>query len=447
VLDHPTAGDLEGFVRGALPAAQARALIAHLLAGCSRCALALASWAPLLREPAVEPPEKAQGVEDYGGALGRAFAAVGRHGARTLEHEAAVARALALMRRKGVGAVPAWRYSRLAIFEALIAYSWGLRHDDPRKMLLHLQVAACAVPLLAQDGQPADLVADCATRVQAELANALRINDRLLEAEMALGEACNQWPRGTRDPFLAARLHDVRASLLGAQYRYREAVEVLDDLSEIYRDLGDRHLAGRALINQGRLVGLGGDPARALALLEEGLGLIDAVREPGLEVLALHNRIYFLTASGCYHEAFTLLIAHRRRLLDGGGNLGRWKLLDIEAWILASLDHLDLAEALLREARAGSAAAGAAGHAALLTLNLSHVVLRQGRTAEARMLAEEAYVAFQELDISVEAQRAVAIVRDAFAAEIATAALLQGAVDFLRRLEHEPAARFYPNLG
>jgi hypothetical protein len=46
-----------------------------------------------------------------------------------------------------------------------------------------------------------------------------------------------------------------------------------------------------------------------------------------------------------------------------------------------------------------------------------------------------------------EAEKALGVLRDALERQVATAALVQSVVDFLRRVEHSPEARFEARPG
>lgn len=232
----------------------------------------------------------------------------------------------------------------------------------------------------------------------------------------------------------------VLGSYFGSRYRYDEAVQTFGDVAAMYKDLGDRHLQGRALIQQGLYLGYNGSPKQALGLLEEGARKIDPAREPELPGIALHNRLLFLADSGRFQEALSVLM-EQRDLLDRSGGA---KLLAIEGRIYAGLGHLDIAEDFLRQAKACLLEAGDPAHAGLASLDLSALLLRQGRTADGCAEAEQALAFYRDLEIEREARRALALLRDALRSELATSTFVQRVVEFLRGLERRPWLRFWP---
>jgi hypothetical protein len=92
------------------------------------------------------------------------------------------------------------------------------------------------------------------------------------------------------------------------------------------------------------------------------------------------------------------------------------------------------------DVRRGFAEADLRYKAALAGLELSAVHLRQGRPDDARERALEAFAVFARLDIGREVVAALLVLRDAFEQRLATAALLEGVIARLARLEREPAA-------
>ena len=81
---------------------------------------------------------------------------------------------------------------------------------------------------------------------------------------------------------------------LGLLYKVRkfaEADTLLEEVHETYRELGERHLAGRARISQGIYRHYAGNPQDGHRLIEEGLTRIDAQRDPKLAQAAPHQHI------------------------------------------------------------------------------------------------------------------------------------------------------------
>jgi tetratricopeptide (TPR) repeat protein len=438
---HPSRLVLERFLRGELEAEERRSVVEHLLGGCRLCAQEMAPLAAVVLHPDRFPPVAGPDVEEsYDGAIERALAAVRLHGERAPQVKREKAKALDALTRKGAKGLGRLKVGSAATIEAALARGRELRHTDPDQMVYLLGLAAFSAHFLEDEGYAPEQIADTQARTLGEYANALRIVHRYAEADRYLVTAFEQAQDGTGDPWLFARLIDLLGSLFGSKYKYANAVRAFGRLDKVYESLGDRHLAGRALINMGFYAGLGGFPEEALRLLEMGARKVDPAREPALVGIALHNRLLFLAECGEFRKALSLLIEQREIL----GKVGASKLLGIEGRIYAGLGHLDMAKAAFEEGKAQLLGAGDPAHAGLLALDLAALLLRQGRTSEGRAEAEQALSIYRDLQIEREARKALALLGDALRSELVTAAFVERVVDFLLRLEHRPWLRFNP---
>jgi hypothetical protein len=70
--------------------------------------------------------------------------------------------------------------------------------------------------------------------------------------------------------------------------------------------------------------------------------------------------------------------------------------------------------------------------------------MHQGRYEETEAMIAEAVEVFLALGIQREALGAVLVLRDAFERRVATLGLLEDVVEFLRRWQIDPNARFEP---
>ena len=266
--------------------------------------------------------------------------------------------------------------------------------------------------------------------------------DDLNAAEWALGRASELHFQGTGDEDLAARLLDLQASLCGALRKFPAAQEALDAVYALRRRRGDDHMAGRALISKGLYTGYANDPDGAVRLLTDGLALIDRERDPQLTLIALHNTAWFLMAAGRYRQARNLAWENRWRYQRDGGHIDRVKLRWLQGLIDAGMGKLASAEGVLKEARQGLREAGLAYHSALSGLDLASILLRQKRPAEARDVVLEATAVFLDLKIEREAMGAILMLKKAFEAGVEASAILDDAILFLRRVEHDPTLTF-----
>jgi len=441
--EHLTPADLEAFLEDRLDPSRVCSLVAHLTRGCESCSQFLAPrLGEVLEELAV--PDVGDG-DVYDAAVTQAIEAVLLHGPLALKRTRKFRKALTRLTEGGLDALDVRRFGLYSSVEALLARSWQLRHENPEQMV-HLAYFAVSISRrLEKEGFSPEQVMDLQARAVGEYANALRVADRLDEAENQLCEAFQLAILGTGDSALELRLQDLKASLLGTRHQYPEAIELLDHLYAVRLMHSDSHGAGRVLITKGLYVGYSGDVDEALALLEKGSAMLDSTRDSELVRLAIHNRFSFLVEGARLEGALTLLEQHRD-LLRSGGQLDRCKLLHSESRICAGLGLLDLAEEGFREAKAGYLALRVDGHAALTALDLATVLMRRGKSAEARKSATEALQMFTRLRIPDTQVEALLVLAEALRSELLSAGLLQSVADFLRRAEHDSRARYQPRF-
>jgi tetratricopeptide (TPR) repeat protein len=435
VSDHPSPEELHGLWRGGISADQARSVVRHLIRGCDRCRAELSPYLGALFGPDLK--RKSSTAEDwdaYDAALDRAFAVVSRsRKQRARRPGSAVHEVLAVLRSpEGCRSASSERLTPgLAGLDALLEQARTLRYEDPARMVELARLAALAADQLDPDRHGAKQVANFRCRAWTELANACRVADRLDEAEEALERASGLFLQGSRDDVLGARLLEVLASLHADRRRFESAFEVLDVAHAVHRRRGDRHLAGRALLKKGLYANYSGEPERAVQILQEGLSLVDPEREPDLASGAMHNLAVSLMESGRFGEARSLLGANLQPG-EAAGRVNRLKSRWVEAHLESEMGNLDRAARDLEDIRRGFEAHGLPYSAALVSLELAAVHLRQGREEEARTLVLEAVEVFSTLGIRREGMAAVLLLRKAFEQRVATVALLDGVIELMR---------------
>ena len=441
---HPSELDLRRFANGTLGGAEARRIVGHLLHRCETCAARLrrAGFPTSAGVPQGPPLTE----EDYEPAISLAFDGIRLHGTNVVAKKREARRIQTQLAagkwkpgsRKSLRGRP--RYS---FYEALLQQAWEVRFTDLGEMVSLTWFACIVAARLGRDGYTDLQVSDFMARAYCEHCNAKRAAHRLRDAELNFVRAVECWKAGTKDLRLWVRLMDVRASLLGAQHRNEEAIDVLTDVFEAFMQLGDRHSAGRALVARGVYVGYGGDPDAAIQLLNQALELLDEWQEPELLGVANHNRLWFLVDCGRYREARSELWRHRHRVTDYGslGEISRARIVYLEGRINAGLGELKRAERALQAAldRLGAAEVGVLR--GVVSLDLAVVWMRQGRLAEASSLATEATATLQALGLPREAQKALRVLHGEIEGQVATVTQVQAMVDFLRRIEHAPQAR------
>ncbi len=332
-------------------------------------------------------------------------------------------------------------------------YTWGfcehLLHQSQEQSfldpVLSEKLALLAVEVLDHldvSLYGAEPLEDLRARAWAYVGNARRVQADLQGAEEAFTFAFSFLRLGTGDSMERALLLDLKASLLTKQRRFPQALGLLRRSVAIFLELGERHQAGRALIQMSTVHSLAGEPEQAIFLLYRALTLIDSAREPRLLLIARHNLIDDLIETGRFMEAQKMLVKarplYKRFPQPWFQNPRKW----VEGKIARGLGQIDRAEALLLTARDGFLLVGADYDAALVSFDLASLYAEQGRTAELKRLAEEMVPSFSSQQIHREALAAFDYWRQAVEAEQAGTALIAGVVAFLKQARHNPELRF-----
>lgn len=452
---HPNPHDLERFLLGELPQRETNAVTAHLMRGCPQCRRRMAPLAAALFGWVGDRIHLAgDAAIDYDDAITHAFQNAGglRHeapGRPAATPPAGAPRAdLADPAEAGEGearpappAGPAPRSqssrSRQTMrdrerCEALLERCVELRHRDPEALVLTATLAVNLAERIEAGRDTNCEVVDLRARSWAELGNALRIADDMTGSESALARSLEISATGSGDPLLLARQMDLAASLLKDRRRFAEANALLTCVREIYEFLGDDQAAGRALISQGITASVALDPASAVQLLGAGLRKIDPERDPQLALASVHSLVWCLVDCGDLTLARRLFAITRDLYARAGGPLidlrARW----LEARILSGLGDDDVAETTLREVRSAFERAGLFYDAALVTLDLVEILMRQGVSEEIERLLDETASVFRARQIGRETLATLLMLREVTAENRLTTALLRRVARELR---------------
>lgn len=410
--EHLSPAEIRAYRRGTLLPSRRRQVMAHL-ADCEQCARALAGK-PAAGTARRRPGKAARpSLGETARAQARQIIAASRYG----RERAAFARLIEAVRegeRSWADLTLAEReaFQGLPLVELLIEQSRALRHRDPGGMIHFAALARMGVERLDGRRYGAAFIADWRARACTELANAYRVADDLDEAEEALTHARSWARRGSGDPEVLARLADVTASWLSDAGCFRDGIALLERVQDAYFDLGERHLAGRALLKEGILTGNSGDPREGILRITEAMSLLDFEREPALALAAVHNIVDFLIACGQYRRARLALWQHRRFYLDNGDRLNLLRLRWIEGKIHAGLGDAERAERALEDTRHGFQEVGKIYDAALAGLDLALFWLEQGEHTRIAGLLGELIATFKIYRIAREAIAVLLVARE-----------------------------------
>jgi tetratricopeptide (TPR) repeat protein len=337
------------------------------------------------------------------------------------------------------------RFQTWGLFERLLERCQEQNFDDP--------AAAEGLALLALEitdrleGFSEERLEDFRARAWATVANARRVRSDLRGSEEAFAIAFSHLARGSGEPMERAVLLDLKASLFRGQRRFADALRLLARAIRIFRQLGERHRAGRSLINMSIVYRYAGEAERSIPLLYEALELIDSSREPTLLLAVWNNLIDDLADSKQFMEAQKLLARARplyRQFPEPWvQNRRRW----LEGKIACGLGQEQEAEVLFLRAREGFLAEDAAYDTALVSLDLAALFAQQGRVQDVKRTAEEMMPIFSSRQIHREALAAFIFWKQAVDAERAGTELVNGVAAFLKRARHDPDLRFEEPKG
>jgi tetratricopeptide (TPR) repeat protein len=334
------------------------------------------------------------------------------------------------------------RFHTWGVFEILIERSSELGTRNPEYAeelgLLALRLSE----RLDTNRYGIKLIEDLRARAWANIGNAYRVKSDLQAAERAFFTAHAHLGNGTLDPLERAVLLDLEASLRRAQRRFEDAFRLLQRAFSIFVQIGQRHRAGRTLVNMSVVHHYAGNPAAGIPLLLQALDLIDPEQEPRLLLCARHNLIDYLASSGRYLEAQKHYQEARPLYRDFKDAWAQNRRSWVRGKIARGLGQADHAESLFLAARDGFIQEGIPYDTALVSLELATLYAEQGRTADLKRLAGEMVPIFSSLNIHREALAALAYLQQAAEAEQASVELVSGVAAYLRRAQHDPALRF-----
>jgi len=339
------------------------------------------------------------------------------------------------------------RFQTWGVFELLVERSLEASLQDPAfggylgRLALHLSGH------LDRGRYGAERITDLRARAWAFVGNACRLQFDFQGAEKAFGQAYQELKKGTGDGLERAIFLDLKASLFRDQRRFDEALHLLQRAVDLFLSHGERHRAGRSLVNMATVNHHAGSLEAALSALHQALPLIDPEREPRLLLCARHNLVdytaglgRFLEAQRLYREARPLYRSFNEPWVQ---NRRRW----VRGKIARGLGQLRHAETLFLAARDGFLAEGIPYDTALVSLELALLYAEQGRTEDLKRLAAEMVPIFASRHIHREALAALTFFQQAVEAETAGAELVAKVAAYLRRAEGDPALAFEAGNG
>lgn len=396
--------------------------------------------ASVTEEARTEPPVPTIPLPTYGAVLDRAMDSFAGESARLESERSQVGELL----RELDGLSPSQqrlviknspRYQTWALAEGLLDACRAGWSDDPNRSEtlaeLSLDVASCLKPSAFRRQLLDDLKAEAWSYV----ANCRRIRSDLFAAEEAFRRAWACLATGSGDLGTRAGILDLESSLQRARRNLPEAEKLLSEAISCYRELGDRHREGRALLKVANCLWVSGKLTESLEAIEEGSRLSDAEREPALRFAFRKNRLAVLADLGRLDEAYALVPEVRELARSHASRLDRLRVRWTEARLMLQLGQVEMAEEILRQVREAFIAAEIGYDVALVSLDLATVALEMGRSADVQKLAKETYPLFASRGVHREALAAWKLFRSAADRDAVTVALLDEVAGRIRQTQ------------
>lgn len=455
---HPDRETLEKFLDDDLSEEEGRSLQRHLFscAGCEQHLIALLPVAPdccaadslQAPLPADLPPETESG---YIGLLRQVLRETREEMSQrksTLSRERTAAdHTWEKVRDFGFGALRelVWedpRFQSWGFFELLVDKAREAALEEPRRAEELLRVALDVTEHLDPELYGNGAIGAARTRAWSNLGNALRILGDFRQAEQAFLQAEAHFETSWLDPLDEALLLELKASLRRAQRRFADALQMLDNALELYREVNEPHLQGRTLMAKGLVLRYAGDFEAAGNCFRSSLFLLDGAEEPRLMVLSQSNLIGCLYECGRCEEALSLIPEARKLMEEVTTRTDLLRLRWLEGQIAVALGREEEAEPIFLELIEVFTADRLAFDAALVSLDLAAVYARQGRTADVKQLAGEMLPIFQSCDVHREAIAAMIVFQKAAEMEQLSVSLVEEVSSFLQRVRSNPSLRF-----
>ena len=339
------------------------------------------------------------------------------------------------------------RFQTWGFFELLVERSLESTLQDP-SFGEHLGLLALRLSdHLDRKRYGAERIADLRARAWAFVGNACRRRFDLQGAEAAFQKASLHLRKGTRDGLERAICLDLKASLRSDQRRFNESLRLLGRAVDLFLSYGERHRAGRSLVNLSTVYNYMGRSEDCVPVLTKAADLIDPERDPRLLLCARHNLIFVVAELGRFTEAQRLYIDARPLYRSFNEpwvqNRRKWA----RAKIAKGIGQLRRAETQFLAARDGFLGEGIPYDTALVSLELALLYAEQGRTEDLKRLAAEMVPIFASRHIHREALAALSFFQQAVEAERAGAELVARVAAYLRRAEGDPGLPFESGSG
>lgn len=310
---------------------------------------------------------------------------------------------------------------------------------DPREAF-HL--AELSRLVLQQSGYEPEVLIVLVLAV-ASMANASRVGGNPRRAEELFNHARYlATEHGVTEAAILARVDDLEGSLRKDQRQLTQAEELFTRAGTLYRFADSRVDMARALINLGATYNLQERSDEAVEVTRAALDELSPEREPRLYMNGRYNLALFLVESGEPDQAAEVLDADADLYKRYPEPWVQLRLTGLRGKIAQARGDFAAAEAAFLRMREGFLQEGLGYDAAIVSMDLALLYLRQGRTAELKALAREMLPIFRSQDVHREAVAALVLFQEAVREEQVTAAFIRELASYLDAARTDPSLRF-----
>ncbi len=433
---HVTAELLEAVQRGELPSHVVLELgWDHLLQLCPTCRAGVRAF----------QEEKQDQAPDYETAFRTLPLVIERHAVDDAEKRAEADRdlreLLELPHEQRLARI--WRANRrfkgLLLAHGLLNRAKELATEQPQAMY---EMAEAAEQVLLRSLQGPGYY-DVLVRARAYQANALRARSKLREADERMASARSLIRHeSVTETLVYAEVDGIEGVLRKDQRRFQEAENLLTRSVVLYKLAGEPIEAARSLVVLGAMYYNQQEMAQAIETTETALSFLSPESEPRLFLCARFNLAKFFVESGRYVEGGALLHADTALYQQLANPWTVRRQLWLKGRIALAAGLLEEAERSFLDVRAGFMSEGIGYDAALVSLDLALLYLRQNRTAAVKELAEEMREIFAAGDVHREAMAALVLFQEAARRETLTAELIEEMAVCLKQARENPDLRF-----
>lgn len=412
------------FAQGKLTGETRRRVIRHLLVPCKRCRQALREAVtsaeaaeapdrqtpPALLSPQMLDAERTDAVQLWHGFLEKLDS-----GQRLL-----------LVRENP-------RYHTWGAQEILLDEGKNRVLDDPLQALDLCYLSLEIVHRMPLDRYRRIDVADLRAASLTAICNCKRLIGDLDGAKEAIEQALESLEWGTGDPLDEANVLSIYGSLLTDLGQIDEALEVLGVAARDAREIGDRQLQAKLVLQQSSSVGWY-NPARGLVLARKALNLLDPGVSPHLDLVARYQLMILHCELGQVRQARTLFETWKPTLRAQKCQAFWYsRILQLEAALARQEGDLETSESFLRQLVDHHAERGLYHDLALVTLDLAEVLTVSRRFTEAQDLLDNILPLFRKWKVGADVLRAWLMIEEGVKGKALEAASFREVSRIVRR--------------